>query len=47
MDQKNENHDLNLPLQLVISFDEVMAFYDKYAEDKNHPQNYYLHDDNR
>lgn len=37
MDQKNENHDLNLPLQLVISFDEVMAFYDKYVEDKNHP----------
>lgn len=37
MDQKNENQDLNLPLQLVISFDEVMAFYDKYAEDKNHP----------
>ncbi|WP_420570662.1 GAF domain-containing protein [Kordia sp.] len=37
MDQKNENNCLNLPLQLVISFDEVMAFYDKYAADKNHP----------
>ncbi|WP_430411562.1 GAF domain-containing protein [Kordia sp.] len=37
MDQKKENHGLKLPLQLVISFDQVISFYDKYIEDKNHP----------
>jgi len=37
MNQKKENHDLNLPLQLVISFDQVISFYDKYVEDTNHP----------
>ncbi|WP_298416942.1 GAF domain-containing protein [uncultured Kordia sp.] len=37
MGQKNEIQDLNLPLQLVISFDQVISFYDKYIEDKSHP----------
>ncbi|MFK7749885.1 MAG: GAF domain-containing protein [Kordia sp.] len=37
MDKKHTHHTLNLPLQLVISFDQVISFYDKYVEDKNHP----------
>ncbi|EDP98406.1 GAF domain-containing protein [Kordia algicida OT-1] len=37
MGQNSEHHNLNLPLQLVISFDQVISFYDKYVEDENHP----------
>lgn len=37
MEKKNENYDLNLPLQLIISFEQVIAFYDKYIADTNHP----------
>jgi hypothetical protein len=37
MENKNENNNLSLPLQLVISFEQVMSFYDKYVEDENHP----------
>ena len=37
MNAINEHNNLNLPLQLVISFDQVISFYDKYIEDENHP----------
>ncbi|WP_298520085.1 GAF domain-containing protein [uncultured Kordia sp.] len=37
MDKKHINHDINLPLQLLVSFDQVMSFYDQYVEDENHP----------
>ncbi|QHI37109.1 hypothetical protein IMCC3317_24870 [Kordia antarctica] len=37
MDMKTEHNDLKLPLQLVISFDQVIAHYDRFAEDENHP----------
>jgi len=37
MDKTHTHHDINLPLQLLVSFDEVISFYDKYVEDENHP----------
>jgi len=37
MNHKHTNNDINLPLQLVVSFDQVISFYKKYVEDKNHP----------
>jgi len=37
MDKKHTQNDIHLPLQLLISFDQVMSFYDKYVEDENHP----------
>lgn len=37
MDKKHTHQNINLPLQLMVSFDQVMSFYDQYVEDKNHP----------
>ncbi|WP_046743040.1 GAF domain-containing protein [Kordia zhangzhouensis] len=37
MDKKKEQQELNLPLQLIISFDQVISFYDRYIEDTEHP----------
>ncbi|WP_046756295.1 GAF domain-containing protein [Kordia jejudonensis] len=37
MGQKNKSQSLNLPLQLVISFDQVISFYSRYVEDESHP----------
>ena len=36
MNMKDEHNDLKLPLQLVISFDQVLSFYDMCAADENH-----------
>lgn len=35
--ESTTSKDLELPLQLQISFEQVFAFYKKYAEDENHP----------
>lgn len=37
MKERNINKEINLPLQLIVSFDQVISFYDKYIEDTNHP----------
>ncbi|MEM6721753.1 MAG: GAF domain-containing protein [Bacteroidota bacterium] len=37
MDKTHTHHDINLPLQLMVSFDQVISFYDNYVEDENHP----------
>jgi hypothetical protein len=37
MDKTHTHHDINLPLQLLVSFDQVISFYDRYVEDENHP----------
>ena len=39
MDKKHTQNDIHLPLQLLISFDQVMSFYDKYVEDKDTSNN--------
>ncbi|PTX63962.1 hypothetical protein C8N46_101572 [Kordia periserrulae] len=37
MEKSNTHQEINLPLQLVVSFDQVISFYDRYIEDTNHP----------